>query len=204
MTVSDLIAKGAIPPGQIPGIYRDVAKAPKVLEGLLAKRPSDAWLWDAKAQHLAEMNAPLPAVEGAFAKALALRPQDPRILLNRVRIYSNRGQWQLAARDFDLAIKDKELSKDSMIWYECAATHAAAGDAKSWHDTAAKMQQHFTEPRNQLDGQRVAFTCSLMPNGPADPPKMLVHALNALEEQPNAIWNAFTVSSGALPRGPVS
>jgi serine/threonine protein kinase/Flp pilus assembly protein TadD len=166
----------------------------EMLDRLVKARPKDPWVWDGRARNLAQSFGNLPAAESDYAQAFQLRPNDPVLLCSRGRTYSWYGLWDRAAEDFLAARKAQDFGDDTSVWYEAAVYLAAARKTEECHTLCRDMRERFASTNVPLTAHHLAAVCLLLPDGPAEPKKVLALAELAHAADPKSPRNILILA----------
>ena len=93
-------APSAPPPAAVPAVNRQ--QTIQVLEGLVAKDPTNRNAWTELGHNYFDSDQPVKAIE-AYDKALALGPDDPNVLTDQGLMFRRLGQYDRAIENFSKA-----------------------------------------------------------------------------------------------------
>ena len=99
------------------------------------------------------------SAEAAFARAVALDPQDADARNNRAVLLCRGGRVDEAVRDWDIAARVPYYATPAQSWQNAAACLTAAGrsrEAQQWRDRASAIERLSRQP--DLTGKGAAAT----------------------------------------------
>jgi Flp pilus assembly protein TadD len=121
--------------------------------------------------------------EQALARAVKMRPKDPRLRIGRARFHHLRGQWREAAAIFSEAIKSHPLSEE---WFEAVATLSLAGQDKEQRGLISEMSRRAGAEPAPFVAYVLARSCCLLPDPPVEPAQVIRWAQRAVEHLPRS------------------
>jgi hypothetical protein len=109
--------------------------------------------------------------DAAFAEAIAARPFNMAILVERGDLYERRGLWNEAASYDEAMIR--QYPDLTPLHEHLAVARLRAGDLSGYRAACAELLERFKSLDNSVTGGRVAHACSLAPAAVADHPGLV-------------------------------
>jgi tetratricopeptide (TPR) repeat protein len=183
----------AVVPDRMPSGQRACRRGGTFEAGLVTLRP-DEWLRIEPAARRAdtglrvvcgasgrgELQAAIPGVaalagpgadpDALWAKAVELRPDDPKVYAARAQVRSRKGRFAEAAADYAAATRLDPT--DHYSWYVGAIAALYAGDMADYRAACRAMLSRFGRTTVPERADRTAKTCLLDPEVTADPAAM--------------------------------
>jgi WD40 repeat protein/serine/threonine protein kinase/tetratricopeptide (TPR) repeat protein len=104
--------------------------------------------------------------DAAFAEAVAARPFNMKILIQRGDLYARRGFWSEAAAYY--GAKVEQFPSVALLHEQLAVTRLLAEDLPGYHAACVGMLERFKPIDDSITARRMAYACSLAPGAVTD------------------------------------
>jgi serine/threonine protein kinase len=113
--------------------------------------------------------------EASLTKAIELRPDHSSVWMERANLYIRLGLWDLAAADFNEAVRLQESSL-SVHWYFQAHLRLRMGDTNGYRQLCGQMLDRFGDSNDRDSHYDLARTCLLLPDSGIEPTRLVAFA----------------------------
>jgi WD40 repeat protein/serine/threonine protein kinase/Flp pilus assembly protein TadD len=119
----------------------------------------------------------------ALSKALARKPDDLPLYLERARHYARLGRWAEARADYAKGLGSQPPRDE---WFELACLDLVTGDVRAYRRKAARVARDFGATKDAFTAYVAARIAVLTPDSGVDPARAMRWARQAVTDQPKA------------------
>jgi serine/threonine-protein kinase len=130
--------------------------------------------------------------EADLTRAVRLRPEDPRVWIERAHLYIRLGLWELAGPD---VARFFALQEPAVPWnyHLHAMLRLHAGDAPGYREVCARMRERFAGTKHFDAATCLVRTCALAPDPDGDPTWLVEMGQNLVRIEPRHPWVAYVL-----------
>jgi serine/threonine-protein kinase len=130
--------------------------------------------------------------EADLTRAVRLRPQDPRVWIERGHLYARLGLWELAGPD---VARSFALQEPAVPWnyHLHAMLRLHAGDVPGYREICARMRARFAGTKHTGFAAMLVRTGALAPDPDGDPAWLVEVGQNLMGVEPRNFWIAYAL-----------